>query len=238
MADRQNNFSRSEPHLGGQPAATGIGATLVASSEGEGQFGAGEAPVAQSAPVKGKRWESLFARRHGARPLARPAAGPRGLLDQAADVARGATTQIADEFRGAAEAFLDERKTRAAETIRGVADALNHAAGDLARESPPIADYAGRAADRVEEFASRLNQRSWSSIFAEAEALAKQQPTLFLVGAAALGFAMGRLMVASPRGGAAADSEALLDPEAPRTNAGAATATAATGASMMRRENA
>jgi hypothetical protein len=241
MADRQNNISRSEPHLGGQPAATGIGATLVASSEGEGQLGAGETSAAQSAPAKGDGREWLFSKRHGARRLARPtmAAGSRGLLDQAADAARGATSQIAEEFRGAAESFLEERKNRAAETIRGVADALNHAVGDLARESPPIADYAGRAADRVEEFATRLNERSWSSILAEAEAVAKQQPALFLLGTAALGFAMGRLMLASPRNGAVADrGEASLDPHAPKSNAGAATATTATGASMKRREDA
>src|SRR4051812_21367324 len=153
MADRQNEFSRNEPHLGAQ-SATGIGATLVASSEGDTEGGHGGpaadrlGPGAQplgSTAAGGTRWDHLFGKRRFARRLdrRRPADGPRGVLDQAADAGRTAALQIADEFRGAAQSFVDERKTRAADTVRGLADALNHAAGDLARESPPIADYAG-----------------------------------------------------------------------------------------------
>jgi hypothetical protein len=246
MADRQDNFSRSEPHLGAQSEATGVGATLVASSEGDAQLGRrdspsklgpGASPLPRSAATTGTRWEALFGKRHAARRSAGPKpGGPRGLLDQAAEAGRDAATQIADEFRGAAESFLNERKTRAADTVRGLADALNHAAGDLARESPPIADYAGRAAGRIEEFADQLHERSWVSILAEAEAIARRQPALFLLGAAGLGFAMGRLMLASPRNRADPAGEAMLDPNSPGASVGAASATTATGASMTRLE--
>lgn len=237
MADQQNEFSRNEPRLGTQ-APTGIGATLVASSGGDTELGhddtGGASPLGRPAATGGMRWDTLFKRR-SARRLRRPkpAEGPRGLLDQAADAGRDAALQIADEFREAAQSFVDERKTRAADTVRGFADALHHAAGDLARESPPIADYAGRAASRIEDFADQLHDRSWGSILSEAEAVARRQPALFLLGAAGLGFALGRLMLASPR----PDDAAVLDPNAPGNSEGAASATTEMGASMTRRGN-
>jgi hypothetical protein len=236
MADLQDDFSRSERHPGAQPATTGIGATLVASSEapiGRGdtssKIGPGSLPPPRSEP----RRESFFGKRHVARRLARPQpAGPSGLLDQIAVAGRDAATGIADEFRHAAETFVDERKTRAADTVRGLADALNHASRDLARESPPIAEYAVRAAGRIEDFADELHHRSWGSILAEAETIARRQPALFLIGAVGLGFALGRLMLASPSN---RDEPALHDADSAAASVGAATATTAAGASMTRR---
>jgi hypothetical protein len=244
MTDRQDEFTTGEPHPGAQSAATGVGATLVASSDDEAPLGRrGAASMVDPDPLPqrragttGTRWETLFGKRHVARRWARPkAAVPRGILDQVAEAGRIAATQIADEFRGAAESFVDERKTRAAGTVRGVADALNHAAADLTRESPPIAEYVAVAAHRIEDFADRLHARSWRSILAEAETIARRQPALFLLGAAGLGFAMGRLMLASPRNGGGEGDAAILDPNAPRAGVGAASATTELGASMTRR---
>jgi hypothetical protein len=239
MAERQDDFGREEPRLGPQPGATGIGATLVASSDGDPEFGrgggAGKLGPNPSPPphsARTTRWETLFGKRHVARRLTREKpAEPRGLLEQAAEAGRDAATQIADEFRGAAESFLDERKNRAADTVRGVADALHHAAGDLARESPPIAEYADHAAGCVEDFADRLHDRSLGSILAEAETIARRQPALFLLGAAGLGFTLGRLLLASPRN--TADRAGPPDLAASR---GAASATTAMGGAMASRE--
>jgi hypothetical protein len=240
MAERQDDFGREEPRLGPQPGATGIGATLVASSDGDPEFGRGEGlgklgpnPSPPLRPARTTRWETLFGKRHvAARRLTREKpAEPRGLLEQAAEAGRNAAMQIADEFRGAAEGFLDERKNRAADTVRGLADALHHAAGDLARESPPIAEYADHAAGRVGQFADQLHDRSWEAILAEAETIARRQPALFLLGAAGLGFTLGRLMLASPRDTAARAGQADL-----AASPGAASATTAMGAAMASRE--
>jgi hypothetical protein len=223
-----------------------VGATLIASSDGELQIRHGEAssklgpefsPLPGNTTSTDTRQENVLGKRHVASSLTAPQSnGPRGLLDQAAEAGRSAAMQIAEEFRSAAERFLEERKARAAETVRGFADALDHAASDLARESPPIADYTGHAARRIEDFANRLQERSWSAILSEAETIAQRQPALFLLGAAGLGFAMGRLLAASPRSGLGT-SGATVDPNSPGAAAGAASATTAAGASMTHRRN-
>ena len=61
-------------------------------------------------------------------------------------------------------------------------------------ENPAIARYADQAADRIEDFSGLIRERRWSEIVADTEDLARRQPTLFVLGAAAVGFLAGRLL--------------------------------------------
>jgi hypothetical protein len=105
--------------------------------------------------------------------------------------------QIVDEIRDAAETLLEEQKQRAADAVHSVADALQRTAQTLDRENMPIAHYATRAAERIDEFSERFRQRRWSDLTAEAEGFARRQPALFLAGAVAMGFVFGRVMASS-----------------------------------------
>jgi hypothetical protein len=110
---------------------------------------------------------------------------------------RNVAGQIVDEIRDAAEALLEEQKDRAADAVHSVADALQRTAQTLDRENMPIAQYATRAAESIDEFSERFRQRRWSDLLAEAEGFARRQPALFLAGAVAMGFVFGRFIASS-----------------------------------------
>jgi ElaB/YqjD/DUF883 family membrane-anchored ribosome-binding protein len=77
-----------------------------------------------------------------------------------------------------------------AEAVRCAAQSLDRA------DNRAIARYADQAADRIGDFSRLIRERQLSEIVADTEDLARRQPTLFAVGAAALGFLAGRLLAA------------------------------------------
>jgi hypothetical protein len=113
--------------------------------------------------------------------------------------ARGVTDQLAGEIRSAAESLLDEGKGRAIDTVHGVAEALRKTAEGLqeAEGGEFVARYAEQAADQIERFTDSLRDRHLGDIVADIDDFARRQPTLFLLGAVAAGFVVGRFMAAS-----------------------------------------
>jgi hypothetical protein len=123
------------------------------------------------------------------------AAAYRDGREQSFQRAKTILSELLDATRSAAETILDDQKQRTAERISGTAEAVRCAAQSLDRsENPAIARYADQAADRIEDFSSLIRERQWSEIVADMEDLARRQPTLFALGAAALGFLAGRLL--------------------------------------------
>ena len=123
------------------------------------------------------------------------AAAYRDGSEQSFQRAKTILSELLDATRSAAERILDDQKQRTAERISGTAEAVRCAAQSLDRsENPAIARYADQAADRIEDFSSLIRERQWSEIVADMEDLARRQPTLFALGAAALGFLAGRLL--------------------------------------------
>jgi hypothetical protein len=117
---------------------------------------------------------------------------------EVADRTRGVATQVAEEVREAASSLFEEQKMRAAEAVQGIAEVLHRTADTMNREQMPMAELADRAAGHIEAFSARVRDRHWSELMAETESFARRQPALFLAGAVALGFAVGRFMLASP----------------------------------------
>ena len=123
------------------------------------------------------------------------AAAYRDGSEQSFQRAKTILSELLDATRSAAERILDDQKQRTAERISGTAEAVRCAAQSLDRsENPAIARYADQAADRIEDFSSLIRERQWSEIVADMEDLARRQPTLFALGAAAIGFLAGRLL--------------------------------------------
>jgi hypothetical protein len=123
------------------------------------------------------------------------AASPGGAREFSAY--RGVAEQIVDDVREAAGSLLEDQRLRAADTVHSVAEALRRTAENLNRENVSLAQYADRAADRVDAFSTRVRAQRWSDLVAEAEAVAHRQPALFLAGAIAMGFIAGRFLTAS-----------------------------------------
>jgi ElaB/YqjD/DUF883 family membrane-anchored ribosome-binding protein len=103
--------------------------------------------------------------------------------------------EFADAARSAAESLLQEQKQQVAERVAGVAEALWSAFHPLHRsQNRMIARYIGQAADQVESFSRKISERRWNELVAETEDFARRQPTLFVLGAVATGFLVGRLL--------------------------------------------
>ncbi len=103
--------------------------------------------------------------------------------------------EFADAARSAAESLLQEQKQQVAQQVSGIAEALWSAFQPLHRsQNRMIARYIGEAAEQVESFSRKVREQHWSELVAETEDFARRQPTLFVLGAVATGFLVGRLL--------------------------------------------
>ena len=109
-----------------------------------------------------------------------------------------AGTVIADFLyaaRSAADSLLEEQKRRVAERISGVAEALRNAVSPLDRSQiASMARLVEQGANRVRDFSLTLRNRRWNELVADTQDFAERQPTLFVLGAVATGFLVGRLL--------------------------------------------
>ena len=132
---------------------------------------------------------------------------PAGYVGEAKNMAG----QIFGDVRDAAEQMLEERKGRAADQVQGVAQALRRTAEGVKGENDLVGRYAQQAADTVERFADTVRDRRIGDLVAELDDFARRSPTLFLLGAVAAGFVVGRFMASSgerqPQGASRADHE-------------------------------
>jgi hypothetical protein len=119
-------------------------------------------------------------------------------LDRAKDI----IVEFACATQSAALAAANERKQRAAEQVGGIAEALRSASRSLARSQiPAAARYTDRAATQIEDVARALRERRWGELIDDIEHVARRQPVLFVAGAVATGFLIGRfLSIATARG--------------------------------------
>jgi ElaB/YqjD/DUF883 family membrane-anchored ribosome-binding protein len=118
--------------------------------------------------------------------------------DTGRERAASVIAEFADAARSAAESLLEEQKQQIADKVSGIAEALHCAAQSLDRsQNRSIAGYVDQAADQIENITRTLRQRRWNEIIADTEDFARRQPTLFVLGAAAAGFLLGRLLWAS-----------------------------------------
>jgi len=103
-----------------------------------------------------------------------------------------------DQPPGAATtAIVEAKRLGAAKTVQGIADALHGAAASWAQDSTPLSQLAAGAAEHLDALAVRLRDRRVAALIADAEALAQRRPGLFIAGAMALGFVLGRIVLAA-----------------------------------------
>jgi hypothetical protein len=119
------------------------------------------------------------------------------MAERTAETARGIASDFVGEVKDAANALLNEQKDRAAETVGNVASALRQTAQQLHEENPAVARYAERAADRVDLFSDAVRERPLGEMIGDIDGFARRSPAVFLVGAVAAGFLVGRVIAAS-----------------------------------------
>lgn len=126
----------------------------------------------------------------------------RDVRAQAAAASAAAQRQVGrlgEQMRDAAQSLIDEQKERMAAAVHDIADVLRRTADTLERENKvTAAHYAGRVAAQVDRFSATVREREFGEMVASTEDFARRQPALFIAGAVAAGFVIGRLL-ARPR---------------------------------------
>ena len=113
----------------------------------------------------------------------------------ASEAAQRSVARLGDQMREAAESLLHEQQERVAEAVHGLAEALRQAAETLEREERDVAArYADQAAAQIDRLSETMRQRHLRDMLANAEDFARRQPALFIVGAVAIGFVVGRVL--------------------------------------------
>jgi hypothetical protein len=128
----------------------------------------------------------------------------------------GAITTVKSEAAGVAqdvkrqgqEQFETRKQTAADQTqkLAGVVDRVSEELKDQNQES--LADYAAQLAGSMKNFAESLRHRNLDELVNDTQQLARNNPTLFLMGSVAVGIALSRFLKASSqRSGAGPDNE-------------------------------
>jgi plasmid stabilization system protein ParE len=119
----------------------------------------------------------------------------RRAAEQAIGTAQQGVRRVGEQVREAAESLLQEQKDRMADAVHGLADALRQTAHTLEREeNVAVARYADQAAAQIDRLSENLRNRQLRDLLANVENLARRQPSLFMAGAVAAGFVIGRVL--------------------------------------------
>jgi ElaB/YqjD/DUF883 family membrane-anchored ribosome-binding protein len=134
----------------------------------------------------------------------------RDVVDQARQQAGELGQEVARQGRHLVEESKDQlheqartQTDRIAQSLRDVAEQLTGMVEGRPPDSGAVHDYMQQAADKVGDLAQRVDQRGFDGLVQDAERFARRRPAVFLAGAAAIGFGIGRLF----RGAKAAEAD-------------------------------
>lgn len=121
-------------------------------------------------------------------------------VSSATDEVKSQVNELTNVAQEQTTQFLGEQKDMAASRIEGVAHALRQAGQELAgRDEGTLAQYTDSLAGQLDNFSSTLRNREIGSLIDDARQLAHRQPELFVAGALAAGFVLGRFFKSSRR---------------------------------------
>ena len=158
---------------------------IAGTGEKRGRRGGAKAATASTEPTEGLAKGSAA---DALEPLKEAA-------EAASEAAQRGAARVGDQVRQAAESLLREQKERVADAVHGFAHALRQAADTFERgENQMAARYVDQAAAQIDRFSEAMRRQSLQDMVASAEDLARRQPALFLTGAVAIGFVVGRVL--------------------------------------------
>jgi hypothetical protein len=100
--------------------------------------------------------------------------------------------------RDGATAQLSSQKDRATDSLGSLARAVRGTSGPLREnQQDALAEYAERAADRIERFSTRIRERDVTELVEETQQFARRQPAIFLGAAFAAGVIAARFLKSS-----------------------------------------
>jgi hypothetical protein len=114
----------------------------------------------------------------------------------AAERAKQFRRELVGEARGYAAAAADAGKRSAVRRADDVSAAIQAAVDELRSRDSRLADVIESAASRLDSMALRLEEQNVDELADEAAQFARRHPAMFIGGAVAIGFALGRAMKA------------------------------------------
>ena len=131
--------------------------------------------------------------KHGASAARRDAAAANPLTD-----AKKMGNELVGAVRESAMTMLDDQRSRAADQIASVGEALRRSAQsfeDAGGET--VVRYADQAGRQITDFADNLRNRTWGELGNDVEDFARRWPLAFMTGAIGIGFLAGRFWMSS-----------------------------------------
>lgn len=118
-------------------------------------------------------------------------------VNETLDEAKQKASESLGEAKQQAESTFAEQKGRAADRLSGVAGALRQTSQDLQSQDDMVAQLADSFADQADRLSNYLRERDLSDLFNDVRQVAQRQPELFVAGALAAGFLLGRFLKSS-----------------------------------------
>src|SRR5918998_437103 len=131
--------------------------------------------------------------------------GPEGataVKEQASEALSSARTLVG-EATGSLKEQAGQQTERAASGLRSLSDQVRALAEGRTDEAGAAGDYARQAGEKLQQVAERLESGGVEGALSDLQGFARRRPGVFLLGAAAAGFAVGRLV----RGAQAANAD-------------------------------
>jgi hypothetical protein len=107
-------------------------------------------------------------------------------------------TGVAQDAKRQGQEQFETRKHMAADQTEKLAGVVERVAEEFkGQDQQSLADYAGQLAGSMKSFAESLRERSLDDVIRDTQQMARNNPTLFLMGSVAVGIALSRFLKAS-----------------------------------------
>jgi ElaB/YqjD/DUF883 family membrane-anchored ribosome-binding protein len=110
------------------------------------------------------------------------------------DRLKEAASGLAEQASRTAEAQASTAMTKAGEALEQVAQAVRDAGSQMREQRPEIANFAGTAAERVDQASQYLREHDAKEVLDEVQNFSRRQPMVVIGGALALGLLAGRFL--------------------------------------------
>ena len=105
---------------------------------------------------------------------------------------------VAQQVKQQGQEQFESRKHKAANQTERLGEVADRAAEELrGQDLQSLADYAGQFAGSMKNFAESLRERSLDDLIKDTQQLARNNPTLFVMGSVVAGIALSRFLKAS-----------------------------------------
>ncbi len=134
------------------------------------------------------------------------------LKEQAGEVSgelRDQALQLVDEARSLLQARADSQTDRLAQGLRRLANRAGAVAQGWPNDDSSVGQYVWQLAEKLDQAADEIELRGVEGLVDGVQSFARRNPTAFMVGAAVVGFGVGRLI----RSGSGSDDSEITGDE-------------------------